>query len=626
MPAQARSAGAGFRREANTGLMADLVLLHAPSLYDYRKRATLWGPISDLVPSTPVFDMYPLGFSTMTAYLERAGYRTRIVNLAARMVRSEHFDAERKIRSLKARAIGIDLHWLAHAQGALAIARLAKLHHPHVPVIFGGFSSSYFHEELVRYPQVDYVLRGDSTEEPLRQLLECLLDADSPAGADPERLAAIPNLTWRDRSGEVRVNPLTEVPPSLDHLEMDYHHLVRAVVRDIDFLGYVPFSHWIDYPAMAVLTVRGCRFNCAHCGGSAFSSRLLCGRSAPAYRSPERLAEDMHRMYEISRGPAFLLGDIRQAGPEHARRFLQAIRPYPGQGMLEVFEPVDAGFAAELAEALPNFVIEFSPESHDPAVRRALNKRFTNEEIERSIEVCLDAGCRRFDLFFLAGLPQQTQESVLATVDYCSALLERFGDGRLMPFIGPLAPFVDPGSPIFEDPEQYGYRLLCHTLEEHRQALQQPTWKHILNYETRWMSRDELARVTYEAGRRLNALKARHGLVSQRMAAETEERIDRAVALMEKIDELIERSSPAELERELAALRAQIDRANTSTVCEKTELDLPVGVTAFNLPSLARMGFAEVAAALRRRLSRAGSRRATPGQESTSSLERLRRA
>ena len=49
------------------------------------------------------------------------------------------------------------------------------------------------------------------------------------------------------------------------------------------------------------------------------------------------------------------------------------------------------------------------------------------------------------------------------------------------------------------------------------------------------MNRDEIASATYEAGRRLNALKARHGLVSAEMAAETEARIERAVALMERL-------------------------------------------------------------------------------------------
>jgi B12-binding domain/radical SAM domain protein len=535
--------------------------------------------------------MYPVGFSTMAAYLEDAGIRTRIANLAAAMVRSRRFDPERFVARSRARVFGVDLHWLPHAHGSLAIAELIRRHHPRAPVIFGGYSASYFHSELIRYPQVDYVLRGDSTEEPLRQLMEHLLAA--PGSGDPAVLARIPNLTWQGADRTVHVNPQTHTPPDLDHLDMDYRHMVRSVVRSADFLNHVPFDHWMDYPVMAALTVRGCRNNCAYCGGSAYASSLISERSAPAYRSPERLAEDLFRMYEISRGPAFILGDIRQAGMDRARRFLHAVKGYPGQAMLEVFTPISREFAEELARALPNFVIEFSPESHDPVVRRALHKNYSNEGIERTIDACLDVGCRRFDLFFMTGLPRQTKESVLDGVDYCERLLERFGDGRLMPFVGPLAPFVDPGSLFYEKPEEYGYDIRFHTLEEHRQALLAPTWKHVLNYQTRWMNRDDIAAATYEAGRRLNALKARFGLADPQIAAETEERIDRAVALMAEIDELIARCSPEELERELQALKPQINQANTSTVCEKTELDLPFDISAFNWPGLLKMGIAD---------------------------------
>ena len=575
----------------------DLLFLHAPTVYDFRQRPTLWGPTSDLVPSEPIFDMYPVGFSTMAAYMHQAGIRTRIANLAAGMVRSRRFDPERFIARSRARVFGIDLHWLPHAHGALAVAELVKRHHPQAPVVFGGFSASYFHEELVRYPQVDYVLRGDSTEEPLRQLIEALLA--SSGSADAAVLSRIPNLTWKDGEGGVHANPQTYVPSNLDHLAMDYRQMVRSVVRSADFLNHVPFDHWLDYPVMAAITVRGCKHNCAYCGGSAYASNLISRRTAPAYRAPERLAEDLFRMHEISRGPVFILGDIRQAGLDHARRFLRAVKGYPGQAMLEVFEPVSREFAEELADALPNFVIEFSPESHDPAVRQAIHKTFSNEGIEQTIEACLDVGCRRFDLFFMTGLPKQTRQSVLDGVTYCEDLMERFDDGRFIPFVGPLAPFVDPGSLFYEKPDQYGYTIRCRTLEEHRQALLAPTWKHILNYETRWMSRDDIAAVTYEAGRRLNALKARFGLIDAETAAETEERIDRAVALMAQIDGLIVRCTPEELEMELQALKPQIDRANTSTVCDKTELDLPFDLKAFNWPRLFRMGVTDVWTGLR---------------------------
>jgi len=95
----------------------DLVLLHAPSVYDFRDISIMYGPISALVPSTSVFEMYPLGFITLSEYLERHGFSVRIVNLAVKMVKNPRLNVEKLIRSLKPEAFGIDLHWLPHARG-----------------------------------------------------------------------------------------------------------------------------------------------------------------------------------------------------------------------------------------------------------------------------------------------------------------------------------------------------------------------------------------------------------------------------------------------------------------------------------------------------------------------------
>jgi len=562
--------------------MLDLLFLHAPSVYDFRKRATLWGPISDLVPSTPVYDMYPIGFSTMLAHLQGAGFQVRIGNLAARMVRSERFDPEHLIANVDARAYGIDLHWLPHAHGALEVAKLVKRHHPDKPVILGGYSSTYFHEELVRLPYVDYVLRGDSTEEPLERLMTHIVE-----GTDPRDVA---NLTWQESTGEIHVNPLTYVPDTLDNLTLDYRPMVKSVVRNLDLLNQLPFSHWLEYPIMASLTVKGCTQNCTICGGSAFAGRHLSGRQKPAYRSPELLARDVRRLGKLSRAPIFLLGDLRQAGMEYARRFFRAVQGFDGPVIVEFFGPVDRAYAEEFAAALPNFIVEFSPESHDPAVRRAAGKPYSNEGIERTIASCLDVGARRFDLFFMIGLSQQTPASALETVDYCRTLLERFDDGRLIPFTSPLAPFLDPGSRAYEQADRFGYIRHASTVADHRELLLQPTWRDILSYETRWMDRQSIADVTYESGHRLNRLKREVGLVSAAMAEETESRIQAARGLMQEIDHLVATKPAEELDAALMALKPRIDQANTSTVCDKEELDADVGLVPFKIINLAQIG------------------------------------
>ncbi|MBQ6547851.1 MAG: TIGR04190 family B12-binding domain/radical SAM domain protein, partial [Candidatus Methanomethylophilaceae archaeon] len=81
----------------------DIVFIHAPTVYDFRKKPIFYGPVSDVVPSSPVFEMYPIGFMTMSTHLEMAGFRTRIVNLAVQMLQSKKFDVERCIKSLKAK-------------------------------------------------------------------------------------------------------------------------------------------------------------------------------------------------------------------------------------------------------------------------------------------------------------------------------------------------------------------------------------------------------------------------------------------------------------------------------------------------------------------------------------------
>jgi B12-binding domain/radical SAM domain protein len=585
---------------------ADLVFLHAPSVYDFRKHSILYGPVSDLVPSTPVFEMYPIGFTTMAEYLERHGFRVRIANLAVRMLNQENFDPEELVRQLNPAAFGIDLHWLPHAHGALAVAEIVKRYHPDTPVIFGGFSSTYFHEELIRHPFVDYVVRGDSAEEPLRQLMAYLTgkhagDDGLPAAAS---LEDIPNLTWRSPDGTVHVNPHTYRPDNLDHVMLDYRYVVRAAARDLDLSSYVPFKDWMDYPILAALSCRGCTQNCVICGGSAPAFREMHGRSRPAFRNPEMLAEDVRRSAAMSRGPVFVLGDLRQAGHGYAERFFGAVRGFTGPVMLELFYPASREFLEQMAAALPNFTLEVSLESHDPAVRRAFGKAYGNEPMERTVADALAVGARRLDVFFMIGLPQQTEGSVLETIDYCEGLLRRFGrDGRLTPFISPLAPFLDPGSRGFEEPEEHGYRLLARTLEEHRRRLVAPSWKYVLNYETRWMTRDQLVDVTYAAGRRLNRIKAEYGLVPGSQASATEARIDRATTLIAQIDHLVAHASPSEFERQMARLKPEIAQANMSTVCDKRELVLSMDGPKLNYRRVAHMLVSDTVRALGRRLA-----------------------
>ena len=561
----------------------DLILLHAPSIYDFRKKNQMFGPISDVVPSTHIFEMYPIGFMTMLGYLQKHGYSVRIINIALKMLKSRRFNVEKQIKSLHPLTFGIDLHWLPHVQGSLALAEIIKKYHPDIPVIFGGLSSSYFHQELFNYPQVDYVLRGDSVEEPLRMLLERIKQKQLPHD--------VPNLTWRNEN-ETVVNEQSHSPADLDYYPFDYRTIIRSSVKFFDIIGHLPFFNWFSYPVVAILPWRGCAHNCVICGGSAQFYKNHCGRNKPAYRSPEMVAKDIGLVSKFLKGPIIILGDIRQAGNGYATELLEHIKREKVKNhiAIELFYPASREHLQLVADAIPNFNIEISPESHDEEIRKTFGRHYDNTGLEQTIRDALELGCKRFDLFFMIGLPKQTPQSVMETVAYCETLIKKFsgvGNGKVVPFISPLAPTLDPGSLVFENPEKYGYKLFYKTLEDHRQAMLQPSWKYMLNYETKWLSRDDIVECTYDAALELNRIKAKHGIIKQKELKEIESRVNDARELIKHIDLLVSnKEKKVNNEELLTKYNKIIKKLCLASICKKEELQWPFKPIRFNIFSI----------------------------------------
>ncbi|MFC2013202.1 TIGR04190 family B12-binding domain/radical SAM domain protein [Chloroflexota bacterium] len=556
-------------------MSVDLILLHAPSVYDFRKKTILYGPVSEQIPSSYVFEMFPIGLTSIAEYLERAGYRVRIINLAVRMMRDSRFDVEAEIRRLQAPVFGIDLHWLVHSHGSIEVARIVKKYHPEAKVIFGGFSSSYFYRKLIRYPEIDYVLRGDSTEEPFRKLMECVKQKTEPE--------AVPNLVWKDKRGGVRENKFTHIPADLsDVMAGHYGNVIGSVLRHRDLTSYLPFKDWLRYPITAVFTCRGCNENCVVCGGSSAAFRCYLNRQEAVFRPLQAVFRDIKQIERFSNGPIFILGDLRQPGEDYADELLRLLEKDKAKNrfILELFRPASRELLEQMSRSCPDFCLEISPESHDPEIRKASGKHYSNEDLEQTLGDALATGCGRLDVFFMIGLPNQTRQSVMETVDYCGHLLDKFhGDKRLSLFISPLAPFLDPGSLGYEKAERYGYHVLFRTLEEYRQALVSPSWKYSLNYETNWLSRQQITEVAYEAMLRLTRLKAKYGLISTQMAEAGEQRVKASIELMRRIDDIIAGGNLEELD----GLREEINRVNMFPVSDRKELELPTGMIKLKL-------------------------------------------
>ena len=520
----------------------DLIILHAPSVYDFRTHPSFFGPVADLVPATPIFDIYPLGFASIGEYLERSGFYVRIINVANLMLRSASFNVERLIADLTPKSFGIDLHWMPHCQGAIELARICKKYHPDIPVIFGGHSSSVFHEELLAsYPEIDFVLRGDSTEEPFRQLLTAITTPHGgPGFASPADLRAIPNLSWRDATGAPVANDISYSPPDFNVPSLDFSFNMKTVIRYRDMLGSSPFEQFLHEPASAGLVCRGCTRNCATCGGSATTYRKYYGRKKIALRDPELVARDVAHSSKFIPGLIFILNDPLQGGPAY---FEELIRQLGALNLnkpvaFEFFAPPSPDQLALMAEQLDDWSIEVSAESHDDEIRRKFGKgQYTTAELEDNIKLALELGVNRYDVYFMMGIPGQDAASARASAQYLRRLYElNDNDKRIFPFISPMAPFLDVGSRVFDDPDAFGYRLKARTVEEHRQLLLEPSWKHLMNYESLLLPTDEFADLVYETAHVTNDIKEEVGVTSPEAARSVRQRLDESQATMRKID------------------------------------------------------------------------------------------
>jgi len=499
----------------------DVAFIHPPSIYDFRRRALHFGPISDVVPSQPIFDMYPIGFLSLSSYLLRHGFRVSILNLAALMARNPSLNVRGLLSRVRARVFAVDLHWLVHVHGTLNIVSLLKELHPDTPVVAGGLSSTFFFRELTDHCRhLDFLVLGDTVEDPFLVLIERLVDGRG-------SLESIPNLVWRE-NGRVRVSERYFLPRCLDKYAIDYSLLYRRALSSLHPTWFVPFADFLSEPIGAILAYKGCNFNCIACGGSRFAFSTYYGRSDVARKSPKTLWEELKSATEYFRIPVFILQDVQWLGRRWVEELVKASREDPADSFvyLEFFKPPPRDYVLLLRRlAVGSLGFQVSPESQSEEVRVAYGREFDNKSLESFIESSLQAGIDRLDVYFMIGLPLQDYQSAMGIPAYVRRLYReygaRYGTSRLQGFAAPLAPFVDPGSLAYTFPERYGYRLRARTLLEHYYLLDKAaTWKDMLNYETLWMTRSDIVRATYDVAQEMLKVKKDCGLVDENLYAE----------------------------------------------------------------------------------------------------------
>jgi clorobiocin/coumermycin A biosynthesis protein CloN6/CouN6 len=488
-------------QQITSRLEADLFLLHAPSVYDFRERDDMlfaYLSDSDSVNVTSIYEMYPIGWFSIKQRLADHGFDTKIVNVASLMLQYPELDVRRLLRGLEAPIFGFDLHWMTQCNGAIELAAVLKQEHPDALTIFGGISATYYAKQLITYPSVDVVVQGYDTLDPVTELVAKVVRGGS------RDFGSIPNLLYKV-DGDVRSSGFTHKPAA------NYNN----VRNDWSYYRDAPSPSPLTSKLIMTLPNTGCAHDCGWCGGSKFAYRnIMEVKKTLIQKDHDLVVEELRTMGEAAKRTSIYALQCYSEGKGRMHAYLDAVKEVGYNSVsFEQFNLTPTDTLKKMGESTDAYIM-LSPESHDPKISAAAGRgTYTMEQMEEWIPRALDAGVKGVMVWFFIGMPYQDRQSVMDTVAYSERLIRKFGGWKALPLICPMVPFLDPGCRFFEEPEQHGYRIFHRTLEEHRQAMVEPLWHRRLNYETRWLDRRQLQDVSYEAIARLVEIKGEYGVL-----------------------------------------------------------------------------------------------------------------
>ena len=198
----------------------DCLFLHVPKWINYYR------PIGQFL----WINFLPMGLLALADLLHRHGFSTEVLHLGVEWIEDRNFSILDYLQEKSPRIVAFDLHWHHQSFDVMEMAKKVKASSPSTFIVLGGYTASFFHEEIMQnFDAVDGIIRGEA-EIPMLELARALL-----RGGD---LFSISNLTWR-RKGRILMNPLSYVATEEDLNRLSFTHfpLLKNYSTYIRYLG-----------------------------------------------------------------------------------------------------------------------------------------------------------------------------------------------------------------------------------------------------------------------------------------------------------------------------------------------------------------------------------------------------
>ncbi len=363
----------------------------------------------------PQFTRYPqppMGIASIAAVLEREGYQLAVVDANALGLEPEDITSQVSDADI----VGLTA-MTPTLNAAINIARRLKQANPNLVLIIGGPHVTLLPEEtLANAPEIDIVVRGEG-EETIIELLRAVEGNDS--------LDGIPSISYR-RNGNMVSNPSASSKVDLDSLPFLAYHL-------LPWQRYKPHPpHGRASPFAAIITSRGCPYQCAYCSKPVFGSKFR-GQSS------ERVVDEVayHRRKFGIKEIAFY-DDVFTLNKKRAYAIADGIMK---QGLRIDWtcetrvDLVDKELLRHMKQA-GCYAIAYGIESASHEILNTLKKGISLDQVEEAVRITREVGLQTIG-YFMLGSPGETPETIRKTIDLAKKLKLDFAQFSVtIPFPG----------------------------------------------------------------------------------------------------------------------------------------------------------------------------------------------